>query len=126
MPYTPSLFTLELSRWVEVYEWRNLTKMELCAYGTYLESMGVMIPYTQLTSHKSRWKNGLYRLEEICKWNLEYEEQYMVFAASNRKLADSQLDLLFFILFRSSLSRAKGFINLIRGQTPESDDIGQH
>lgn len=31
MLYTLSLFVLELRRWIDTYEWRKLTDMEVCA-----------------------------------------------------------------------------------------------
>ena len=98
MLYTLSLFALEPARWVERYEWRCLTEMELCACGTYWKAMGdaMMIPYNQLPSYKAGWKDRLIWLDDIKKWSLEYEEKYMLRATSNNRLAESHLDLLFF------------------------------
>ena len=117
MLYTLSLFALEPSRWVNRYEWRNLTDMELCACGTYWKSMGdaMMIPYSKLSSYESGWKDGLHWLEEICGWSLEYEEEYMVPAISNRKLAESHLNLLFFNLSPKLAVKCKKAVSVLLG-----------
>ena len=97
MLYTLSLFALEPTRWIDRYEWRNLTALELCASGTFWKAMGdaMKIPYDALPSCKNGWKDGLHWLEEVKEWSLRYEEAYMIPADTNRRLAESHLNLLF-------------------------------
>ena len=58
----------------------------------------MVIPYNELPSCKTGWRDGLHWLEEIKEWSLKYEEANMVPAATNQKLADSHMDILFFNL----------------------------
>lgn len=94
--YTLSLFALEPKRWVENYEWRKLTDLELCACGTYWKSLGdaMSISYNHLPSSANGWEHGLRWLIEVETWSLAYEEKHMVPAATNRQLADSHFDVL--------------------------------
>lgn len=94
--YTLSLFALEPSRWVERFEWRTLTEMELCAIGTLWKSMGdaLQVPYNVLDSYSSGWSDGLHWLNELREWSSVYEKRYMVPAVSSKRLADATIDLL--------------------------------
>lgn len=94
--YTLSIFALEPSRWINRYEWRSLSDMEMCACGTYWKSMGdsMMISYTRLPSSANGWQDGLHWQEELKYWSDAYEEAHMVPADANRQLADSQIDTL--------------------------------
>ena len=96
--YTLSLFALEPARWIEKYEWRSLTELELCACGTYWKSMGdaMEIAYTRLPSSAEGWKDGLHWLKEVEEWSVQYEETYMVPATTNKQLADSHFEILSF------------------------------
>ena len=55
----------------------------------------MMIPYTELPSHKIGWGDGFHWLEELARWSLDYEKEHMVPAATNNHLAESHLDVLF-------------------------------
>ena len=94
--YTLSLFALEPARWVEKYEWRCLTDLELAACGTYWKSMGdaMGIDFSRLKSYKPGWKDGLQWLNEIEEWSLRYEGKFMVPAKTNQELADSHFEIL--------------------------------
>lgn len=97
MLYTLSVFALEPVRWVNKYEWRCLTDMEVCASGTYWKAMGdaMEISFEELPSHGTGWKDGLHWLEEVKEWSLEYEERHMLPAQTNHDLADKHLNLIF-------------------------------
>ena len=90
--YTLSIFALEPARWINRYEWRNMTDLEMCACGTFWKSMGeaMEISYAKLPSSTKGWKDGLHFLEEVKEWSDDYEETHMVPANPNRQLADSQ------------------------------------
>ena len=97
MLYTLSVFALEPVRWVNMYEWRSFTDLELCASGTYWKAMGdaMGISFAKLPSANTGWKDGLHWLEEIKTWSEQYERLNMVPAETNRQLAQSHLDVLF-------------------------------
>ncbi|CAF9921188.1 MAG: hypothetical protein HETSPECPRED_004458 [Heterodermia speciosa] len=50
--YTLGIFALEPSRWINRYEWRCMTDVEMCACGTYWKNMGdaMEISYSKLRS----------------------------------------------------------------------------
>ncbi len=97
MLYTLSVFALEPARWINQYEWRHLTDLELCAGGTYWKAMGdaMEVSFEELPSHETGWKDGLHWLEEVKEWSLKYEHRYMVPARTNHQLADKHLDVIF-------------------------------
>ena len=96
MLYTLGLFALEPSRWINQYEWRTLSDVEMCAFGTYWKNMGddMEISFIKLPSAAKGWQDGLHWLEELKSWSADYEEAHMVPADTNKQLADSQLDSL--------------------------------
>ena len=89
MLYTLSLFALEPSRWIGRYEWRPMTDLERCAYGTFWKAIGddMQIPYDALPSCETGWRDGLHWLEEIDEWSVAYEAEKMIPADSNNRLA---------------------------------------
>jgi hypothetical protein len=97
MLYTLSLFALEPVRWIQKYEWRDLTDIELCACGTFWKSIGdaMLISFEDLSSSKKGWTDGLHWLEEVQTWSGMYEATNMIPAITNKKLAESHLDVLF-------------------------------
>lgn len=94
--YALSIFALEPSRWINRYEWRCVSDVEMCAFGTYWKNMGdaMEISCAKLPSSMRGWRDGLHWLIELEEWSDEYEEANMVPADTNRQLADSQLDTL--------------------------------
>ena len=96
MLYALSIFALEPVRWINRYEWRSMTDVEMCASGTYWKSMGdaMEISYNNLPSSANGWQDGLQWLREITEWSDAYEKAQMVPADTNKQLADSQLDVL--------------------------------
>lgn len=116
--YTLSLFALEPARWVDKYEWRDLTDLELCACGTYWKSMGdaMEIDYKVLPSHQLGWKDGLQWLEEVEQWSAEFEKMYMVPSESNKQLADSHFEILTFNVPVIFLSPCKKAMSVLLGE----------
>ena len=96
MLYALSIFALEPVRWINKYEWRSMTEVELCACGTYWKSMGdaMEISYINLPSSAKGWQDGLHWLTEMEEWSDQYEKVHMVPADTNRRLADSQFENL--------------------------------
>lgn len=118
MLYTLSLFTLEPARWVKMYEWRELTELELCACGTYWKNMGdaMQISYTDLPSCPAGWQDGLHFLNEIAAWSLRYEQAHMVPALTNKQLADSHFEILCLNVPTSLLAPCKKIFSLLLGE----------
>lgn len=93
--YTLSVFITEPVTWVNKYEWRTLTEMEVCAISTFWKSVGdaMDIEYNGQLAH-SDWSNGLDFYEDIKAWALSYEGRFMVPAPSNKTTADQLVPLL--------------------------------
>lgn len=100
MLYTLSLFATEPIRFVERYEWRQMTEMERCAVGTYWKSLGdaLGISYDVLPSGETGFKDGIHWLDEISAWSLEYEIAHMKPDPKTRDLADKVIEVLLYNL----------------------------
>jgi hypothetical protein len=96
MLYTLSLFALEPVRWINRYEWRKLSDLEMCAMGTFWKSVGdaMMVSYERLPSYKTGFRDGLHWLEEIEAWSNSYEAERMVPDINNKKTADETVNVL--------------------------------
>ncbi|KAI8625618.1 hypothetical protein F5Y19DRAFT_449589 [Xylariaceae sp. FL1651] len=92
--YTLSLYVLEVIRWVDKYEWRPLTRKERCALATLWKSLGekLRIPYNNLPSHQSGFKNALHWLQELEEWGQTYEERNMKRSPDALLVAHKHLD----------------------------------
>jgi hypothetical protein len=100
MLYTLSLFALEPIRFVQQFEWREMTEMERCAVGTYWKSLGdaLGISYEALPSGKTGFQDGLHWLEEMGAWSEQYEVEYMKPHPRNKEIAAKTIDVLLFNL----------------------------
>ena len=96
MLYTLSLFALEPIRWVDRYEWRNLTDMEKCAIGVFWKAMGdaMKIDFKAITPAPAGWQDGLAWLSELESWSIAYERECMVPDVNNKKTADQTTSIL--------------------------------
>ncbi|KAJ4361160.1 hypothetical protein N0V95_002129 [Ascochyta clinopodiicola] len=96
MLYTLSLFVLEVERWTRLYEWRVLTPMEICAFGTLWKSIGdaMGVDYSSLRHGPESFKDGLEFFEDIKEWAEEYENDYMVPDKYNHQLAEETTRIL--------------------------------
>ena len=96
MLYTLSLFALEPGRWINRYEWRELSELERCALGTFWKSIGdaMEISYEKLPSSKSGFKDGLQWMDEIQAWSETYEVQHMVPHRDNHQTAEETVEIL--------------------------------
>jgi hypothetical protein len=97
MLYTLSVFALEPARWINKYEWRQMSDFELCASGTFWKAIGdkMEIDLSSLPSSKQGWSDGYHWLREIQDWSERYEATSMVSASTNNKLALAHLDIIF-------------------------------
>ncbi|PNS16494.1 hypothetical protein CAC42_228 [Sphaceloma murrayae] len=108
MLYTLSLFVLEPVRWVQRFEWRELSEVERAAMGMYWrwvgEGLGVdFAPVKEVTTtttttteegkaegkegKEGKWRDGLEFLRDLERWSTRYEERAMVPAQSNAEVA---------------------------------------
>ncbi|EXJ82053.1 hypothetical protein A1O1_08122 [Capronia coronata CBS 617.96] len=80
MLYTLSLFLNQPVEWINRYEWRRLTDMEICAMGVFHKAMGdgMDISFEVLPSYSTGWKDGLHFYRELDAWAKEYERVHMV------------------------------------------------
>lgn len=97
MLYTLALFMNHPCNWINKYEWRKLTDMEVCAVATFHKSMGeaMDIKFDALPSSKTGWKDGLHFYKELDQWAAEYEERVMVPHKDNYNTAIKTQELLF-------------------------------
>ena len=98
--YTLSLFALEPVKWINKYEWRQLTCMEECAIGTFWKSVGdaMVIDYRSMDGSTQGWTDGLHWLDKIRTWSQAYEKRNMVANPDNRKIADETVTLLLWVV----------------------------
>ncbi|XPS98072.1 hypothetical protein M3J09_007286 [Ascochyta lentis] len=96
MLYTLSLFVMEVERWVKLYEWRVLTPMEICAFGTHWKGIGdaMGIDYSSLRHGPESFTDGLEFFEDIKEWAETYEKEYMVPDRYNHQLAEETTRIL--------------------------------
>ncbi|KAI9373083.1 hypothetical protein BJX61DRAFT_408200 [Aspergillus egyptiacus] len=96
MLYTLGLFAVQPVRFINKYEWRELSEMEKCAVGTFWKSLGdgLEISYDKLPSGKTGFRDGLHWLEEIMAWSDAYEKECMVPDVKNREVADQTTEVL--------------------------------
>lgn len=115
--YTLALFISEPVRFIEMLEWRHITKMELCALATFWKSIGdaMSIQYTGYLKQNS-WKDGLEFAKDIIEWAQQYEEEYMRPAASNCKTANELTPLLLFYLPSPFVGFARSVMGVIMGE----------
>lgn len=80
MLYTLSLFLNQPVEWINKYEWRQLTDLEICAMGVFHKAMGdgMNISFEKLPSSSTGWKDGLHFYRELDTWAKEYEKTSMV------------------------------------------------
>ncbi|KAL4886562.1 hypothetical protein BJY04DRAFT_75273 [Aspergillus karnatakaensis] len=100
MLYTLGLFAVQPVRFINKYEWRELSDMEKCAIGTFWKSLGdgLEVSYDALPSGKTGFRDGLQWLEEIMAWSDAYEERCMVPDAKNRQIADQTTTVLLYMV----------------------------
>lgn len=117
MLYTLSLFALEPVRWINRYEWRTLTDLELCASGTFWKAMGdaMHISFEVLPSGRTGWKDGRHWLAEVNDWSIKYESDNMVPSHLSNRLAKAQMSVLFMNLPATLNGIAMKAVSFIQG-----------
>lgn len=115
--YTLSVFITEPISWINEYEWREVTEMEICALGTFWKSIGdaMEITYSGYLKRDS-WKDGIEFYEDIKQWALQYESDHMVPAATNKETADQLIPLLLFYVPRFLRPIIRQAIGVLMGE----------
>jgi len=85
MVYTLSVFTLEPCRWIDKYEYRTLTPNEKQALFVYWKEVGLRMGIKEIPE----------TFAELEKFNVEYEKEKLVYAASNREVANATVAFFF-------------------------------
>ncbi|KAK5090910.1 hypothetical protein LTR05_001088 [Lithohypha guttulata] len=96
MLYTLALFMNHPVEWINKYEWRQLTDLEVCAAATFHKSMGeaMEISYDVLPGSRNGWKDGLQFYRELDHWAKDYEEKNMLPHKDNYLTAIKTQELL--------------------------------
>ncbi|KIX95377.1 uncharacterized protein Z520_08894 [Fonsecaea multimorphosa CBS 102226] len=96
MLYTLSLFLNQPVEWINRYEWRQLSDLEICAMGVFHKAMGdgMEISFEKLPSYSTGWKDGLHFYRELDTWAKQYEKDCMVPHQKNYETAVQTRNLL--------------------------------
>ncbi|KAF2804935.1 uncharacterized protein BDZ99DRAFT_467159 [Mytilinidion resinicola] len=100
MIYTLALFVLETDRWIRNYEWRPLTDMELCAFGTQWKNIGdaMGIDLSALKHGPNNFQDGLEFAHDLAEWVEDYEQKNLIPDPYNHKLANETTAILIYNL----------------------------
>ncbi|KAH5077135.1 hypothetical protein HBI73_177100 [Parastagonospora nodorum] len=115
MLFTLSLFVTEVERWARLYEWRQLSLMEICATGTYWKCIGdaMGIDFSSLRHGPDSFRDGLEFFEDIKQWAEDYEIQYMVPNKWNHQLAEETSAILLTDVPKPMKPMAKNFVKVL-------------
>ena len=84
----------EIIRFLNDYEWRRLSEVELCALGVWHRALGdaMDIPYTALPGHEDGWADGLQFARELERWVYQYEAKVAVNTPSNSAFVNRYIE----------------------------------
>lgn len=69
---------VEPIRFMNKYEWRQVTDMEVAAMGTMWKYIGDMMEIDfQAVLDKNQWKDGIEFLDDLTAWAETYEDEFM-------------------------------------------------
>jgi len=97
MVFTLAVLASEPVRWVNMYEWRRLTDVEVCASGTFWKSMGdrMGVDFSILPGAVNGWRDGLEWYADVTAWAEQHEEAQMKPARINNRMVSGYVDLIF-------------------------------
>lgn len=82
-------------RFMQLYEWRALTDMEVAAIGTLWKYIGDMMQIDYKAElGRDKWDDGIDFLEHVTEWAYRYEDVAMKRLPEVQKLGDVLIDLL--------------------------------
>ena len=101
MLYTLDLFMTQPVEWINRYEWRQLTELEICAFGLFHLYMGAamgidfsFLPSGAKDGKTGKWQDGLAFYHELDAWSKAYETNVMIPDEKNYETAKHTRDLL--------------------------------
>ena len=114
--YTLSVFITEPISWINRYEWRETTDLEICALGTFWKSLGdaMGIDYSDLNSNS--WDTGIDFYHSIKEWAERYEAKVMTPCQTNTATADQLVPLLLYYVPRPFASFARQAVGTLMGE----------
>lgn len=82
-------------RFIRLYEWRELTDMEVAALGTLWKHVGDLmgINYAEEIGH-DQWRDGLEFMNEVSAWAHKYEDEHLTPTTESKLLGELLMDLL--------------------------------
>lgn len=115
--YTLSVFITAPITWINLYEWRHLTDLEICALSTFWKSIGdaMEIDYNGRLK-RSTWNNGIEFYEDIKEWAEQYEAKNMVPRATNKQTADELVPLLLHYIPRPLMPFSRQAVGVLMGE----------
>ncbi|TDZ28089.1 Mycophenolic acid synthesis protein B [Colletotrichum spinosum] len=95
--YTLAVCVTEPIRFMQLYEWRPLTDMEVCAIGTHWKAIGdaMDIRYNGYLSQDS-WADGIEFAHDITAWAKRYEVEAMKPAKINTQPSSQLMNMMLF------------------------------
>lgn len=84
----------EVLRVVKQQEWRQLTRVEMCALGVFHRNLGedMGIPFETLPSFHEGWRDGVHFAQELADWTVQYEESVAVPTHTNDQYVRAYVD----------------------------------
>lgn len=114
--YTLSVFITEPLSWINRFEWRQLTDMEVCALGTFWKSIGDAMSIDYSILRHDSWKTGIEFYEDIKEWAQNYEAKTMKPCATNKATADELVPLLLHHVPRPIMAFAREAVGVLLGE----------
>lgn len=116
--YTLAQFIVSPVTFINAYEWRTLTPLEICAIATLWKGIGdgMNISYHELRRAKEGWKDGIEFYEDVKEWAEDYEKRVMVPAESNHKTGVETVALLLCLVPGVMHPFAKNLLSVLMGE----------
>jgi hypothetical protein len=82
-------------RFIRLYEWRELTEMEVAALGTLWKHVADLmgINFAEELGH-DQWRDGFDFMNEVSAWAHKYEDEHLTPTAESKLLGELMMDLL--------------------------------
>lgn len=82
-------------RFMRLYEWREMSDMEVAAVATFWKYIGEMMEIDyEAELGKKEWKDGIEFMEDVERWAIEYENEHLGPSPEIGKLGTVLVDLL--------------------------------
>ncbi|KAF5518848.1 Mycophenolic acid synthesis protein B [Colletotrichum aenigma] len=114
--YTLAVCVTEPTRFMQLYEWRSLTDMELCAIGTHWKALGdsMDIQYKGYLSQDS-WADGIEFARDITDWAKRYEIDAMKPHKNNIQASAQLMEMMIWHVPKFAKSFAQEVLTVLMG-----------